>query len=334
MLTTAQRSRPPQAHTRGGSDPGDPLRVVVLMGGVGTEREVSLRTGKAVVEALRQGGHHPEPRVLESSDERALDGLPREAAVVFLALHGEWGEDGGVQRALDARGWTYTGSGPEASELAFDKQRTKEALRRAGIPVAHDAVLPFPFGARELRQALEAAPAGKVVVKPVRMGSSVGVRVCADRAEVERALTENAVYRQPQLIEEFVPGHELTVGIVGEEALPLIEPVPSQGVYDYTAKYDPEAGTSYRVEPEAIPAHVRAQARRLALHTHVVLGCRQVSRVDLRWDPVRDRLVVLELNTLPGMTGTSLLPKAAAAAGISFPRLVERLCRQALGVGA
>lgn len=327
MLSTAKRRRPPQAHQ---DHAGGPLRVVVLMGGVGTEREVSLRSGQAVVDALIEGGHRAEAWVLDSSDERALDGLPAGADVAFLALHGEWGEDGGVQRALDARGWAYTGSGPQASELAFDKLRTKQALARAGIPLAADRVLEYPFTPRDLRQALRTAPEGWCVVKPVRMGSSVGVRVCRDQGQIERALRENAVYRQPQLIEEFVPGHELTVGVLDGQALPLIEPVPSQGVYDYTAKYDPQSGTCYKVEPETIPGRVRAQARRIALHTHRVLGCAHVSRVDFRYDPTTGKLVVLELNTLPGMTATSLLPKAAAAAGISFPRLVETLCRLAV----
>ena len=328
MLSTAISRRPPQGPA---SDEGGPLHVVVLMGGVGTEREVSLRTGRAVVEGLEEAGHEVESWVLDTSDPRALDALPRAADVVFLALHGEWGEDGGVQQALEDRGFVYTGSGPAASALAFDKQRTKEALARAGIPLAHDRLLPFPFGPRDLRQALRTAPDGWCVVKPVRMGSSVGVRVCRDRAQVARALRENAVYRQPQLIEEFIPGHELTVGIIEGEPLPLVEPVPREGVYDYTAKYDPEAGTSYRIEPETVPPLVREEARRIARRVHHVLGCRDVSRVDLRWDPERNRLVVLELNTLPGMTARSLLPKAAAAAGLPFPRLCERLCRLALG---
>ena len=327
MLSTAKRRRPPQAHQ---GREGGPLRVVVLMGGVGTEREVSLRSGQAVVDALLEGGHRPEAWVLDSNDERALDNLPSSADLVFLALHGEWGEDGGVQRALDARGWTYTGSGPQASALAFDKQLTKEALARAGVPLARDRVLDFPFTPRDLRQALRTSPEGWVVVKPVRMGSSVGVRVCRTKDQTERALRENEVYRMPQLIEEFVPGHELTVGILDGQALPVVEPVPSQGVYDYTAKYDPHSGTCYKVEPETIPGRVRAQARRIALHAHRVLGCAHMSRVDLRYDPSSGRLVVLEVNTIPGMTATSLLPKAAAAAGLSFPRLVETLCRLAV----
>jgi D-alanine-D-alanine ligase len=328
MLATSSHRR--RSSARSASDGPERLGVAVLMGGVGHEREVSLRTGRAVADALSSGGHRADAWVLDHDDDDALDGLPRDLDVVFIALHGDYGEDGRVQAALAARNFTYTGSGPEASARAYDKIRTKAVLARHGVPVAPQRVLPFPFGPRDLRHALRMIPAYPVVVKPARLGSSVGVVVCRDRSQALRALEENARYEQPQLIEEFIPGHELTCGVLGGEALPVVEPVPHEGVYDYRAKYDPTAGTCYRVEPEAVPAATRAEVRRLALVAHEALGCADVSRVDFRYDPTRDRIAALEVNTVPGMTATSLLPKAAAAVGIPFPRLVERICRLAI----
>lgn len=327
LATTSHRRR---SSSRSGSDGPERLKVAVLMGGVGHEREVSLRTGRAVTDALLSGGHRADAWVLERDDDAALDGLPRDLDVVFVALHGDYGEDGRVQAALADRGLTYTGSGPEASARAYDKIRAKAFMGRHGVPVAPQRIVPFPFGPRDVRHALRLIPAYPVVVKPARLGSSVGVVVCRDRSQAQRALEENARYEQPQLIEEFIPGHELTCGVLGGEALPVVEPCPHEGVYDYRAKYDPTAGTSYRVEPETIPAAVRAEVKRLAVAAHDALGCADVSRVDFRYDPTRDRLVALEVNTVPGMTATSLLPKAAAAVGLPFPRLVERICRLAI----
>ncbi len=341
LATTSHRRRPrPSDDDRPAgdrsADAGDGperLRVAVLMGGVGHEREVSLRTGRAVTDALAEGGHRAEAWVLDADRDEALDALPRALDCVFIALHGDYGEDGRVQRALAERGFVYTGSGPRASARAYDKLTTKRFLGRFGVPVAPQRVLPFPFTSRDLRHALRLIPAYPVVVKPTRMGSSVGVVVCRDRSQVQRALEENARFEQPQLIEEFVPGHELTCGVLGREALPVVEPVPFEGTYDYRAKYDPEARTSYRIEPEAIPARVRDEVRRLALVAHDALGCADLSRCDFRYDPARDNLVALEVNTIPGMTATSLLPKAAAASGLPFPKLVERICRLAIRSG-
>ena len=330
MLSTARRRRNASPLP---FDPS-PLFVVVLSGGVGPERVVSLTSGREVAQALEDVGHRVENWVIDTDDPAALDSLPREADVVFIALHGEYGEDGRVQRALAERGFAYTGSGPQASATAFDKLRTKLVLQRAGVPLAEHAVLPFPATPRDLSHALRTAPKGMTVVKPVRMGSSVGVRICNGRGQLERALAENARYAQPQLIEEFVPGHELTCGILGERALPIVEPVPRLGTYDFQAKYDPSAGTHYKVDPESIPFDVRARAQEISLLTHSALGCSDVSRVDLRYDPRGERLVVLEVNTIPGMTPTSLLPKGAEAVGLSFSDLVDTLCRMAIGARA
>jgi D-alanine-D-alanine ligase len=332
VLSTAQRRRP--SKNRLPADDDRALKVVVLMGGVGPEREVSLVSGSEVADALLTLGHTVESWVLDSDQDGALDALPRDADVVFIALHGEYGEDGRVQRALTERGFAYTGSGPQASAIAFDKQRSKRVMAHAGIPLAADRLLPYPFNERDLRHAVRMSGPGTWVVKPVRMGSSVGVTICKSPGQLTRALTENARWKQPQLIEKFVPGHELTCGILGGEPLPLVEPVPLTGHYDYRAKYESGAGTTYRVEPETIPADVRARAKDVARRAHEALGCAEFSRVDLRYDPAKGQLVVLEVNTIPGLTPTSLLPKGAKAIGLDFPHLCDRLCRLALRVSA
>lgn len=210
MLATSSHRRRLNRPADDRGDGPERLKVAVLMGGVGHEREVSLRTGRAVTDALTEGGHRAEAWVLEADRDDALDALPRSLDVVFIALHGDYGEDGRVQAALAERGFVYTGSGPRASARAYDKLTTKRFLGRFGVPVAPQRVLPYPFTSRDLRHALRLIPAYPVVVKPSRMGSSVGVVVCRDRSQAQRALEENARFEQPQLIEEFVPGHELT----------------------------------------------------------------------------------------------------------------------------
>ena len=333
MLSTAQRRRP-QNRLPDPRDETRPLKVIVLMGGVGTEREVSLVSGREVTDALIASGHQVQSWVLDSDQDSALDALPTDVDVVFIALHGAYGEDGRVQTALRDRGFAYTGSGPQASALAFDKLRSKRVLAHAGVPLAADHVLPYPFSERDLRHVLRMTGPGTWVVKPVRMGSSVGVHICNTPGQLRRALEENARWEQPQLVEAFVPGHELTCGILEGQALPLVEPVPLGGTYDYRAKYESGAGTTYRVEPEPIPAAVRERAKQVSLAAHEALGCAEFSRVDLRYDPAADQLVVLEVNTIPGLTPSSLLPKGAKAIGLSFPQLCDRLCRLGLKVSA
>jgi D-alanine-D-alanine ligase len=306
------------------------LQIAVLMGGVSSEREVSLRSGEGVARGLASRGHEVTRVVVDEDGPRALDALPPVDAA-FVALHGRFGEDGGVQRMLEARGVAYTGSGPEASARAFDKAWTKSILRARGVPVASDVLLDFPWRARDVRQALRRAPGPRLVVKPVREGSSVGVHICATLAQAARAVRALRSFRQPLLVEEFVEGREVTVAVLGEEILPPVEIVPARAFYDTTAKYDPTSGTRYDVAPSLSPA-VLARAKEVALEAHRALGCRDVSRTDVRIDP-SGRPFVLEVNTIPGLTPTSLLPKAAAAAGIPFDELCEKLIRLALGRG-
>lgn len=332
MLSTATRRRVPQPAPP--SSRGRSLKIAVLMGGVGHEREVSLVSGREVAATLAKEGHKVISWVLDSTDESPLDSLRVGFDVVFIALHGEWGEDGTVQSALAQRGVCYTGSGPEASARAFDKIRAKRLLARAGIPLANHRVVEVPFGERTVRHALRMKPPGPVVVKPARMGSSVGVVLCHDASQLRRALWDGARYGQPLLVEEFIPGRELTCGILGDRTLPIVEVVSARTFYDYKAKYESGSGTKYQVDPHDISDDVKTRIRRIALECHDVLRCDDFSRVDFRYDPDQDRLAVLEVNTIPGMTPTSLLPKAAAAAGISFGALLTRMCRMAMRIPA
>lgn len=330
MLSTAKRRRPSAPSESKQRPDRRPLEIAVLLGGVGSERDVSLVSGSEVAKALRTRGHTVHEVVIESSDGAFLRTVPSTTEVAFIALHGEFGEDGTIQHLLARAGVPYTGSGPEASARAFDKLRTKRLLARAGVPMAWHRVLEFPFGERAVRHAVRMTPPGRVVVKPARAGSSVGVVVCRAPNQLRRALDDGARFRQHLMIEEFIPGRELTCGILDDTPLPVVEAVPRRGFFDYTAKYDKGSGTEYVVDPSDLPAPVRQRIQEVALECHRVLGCDDFSRVDFRYDPTQDRLAVLEVNTIPGMTPTSLLPKAAAAAGLDFAALVERLSRLAL----
>jgi len=331
MLSTAKRRRQPPAAGSPSADRGPRrLSVAVLLGGVGAEREVSLVSGREVAAALAERGHTVHAVRVDASDDAFLEHIPAGTDVVFVALHGEFGEDGTIQHLLARAELPYTGSGPEASARAYDKLRAKRLLRRAGVPLAWHRVLEFPFGERGVRHAVRMTPPGRVVVKPHRAGSSVGVVVCDSPGHVRRALEAGARFRQHLMIEEFIPGRELTCGVLDDQVLPVVEAVSRRGFFDYAAKYDKASGTEYAVDPPDLDPAVRRRIQAVAMASHRALGCDDFSRVDFRYDPDADRLVVLEVNTIPGMTPTSLLPKAAAAAGLDFGALVERLARLAL----
>lgn len=293
------------------------LRVVVMMGGFSAERDVSLRSGLAVAAALRSLGHD----VVEL-DVRGPDWeLPPDVDVVFLALHGTYGEDGTVQRRLDELGVVYTGSDAESSRLAFDKVLTKERCVRAGIPTPRFAVLEDP------RVERPAWLGGALVLKPARQGSSVGLQFVDEPGEWPRAVQEAFKYDTKVVVEERICGREVTVGILGGDALPVVEVRPRSGRYDYQSKYT--AGATEYVCPARFDAEQTARIQGAALAVFGALGCRDYGRVDIMVGP-DDVPYVLEVNTLPGMTATSLLPKAAAAAGLSYERLCERMLELAL----
>lgn len=288
-------------------------RVAVLMGGPSSEYEISLRSGRAVAEALRTQKYTVQDVVMDS-DELAV---PPDIEAVFLTFHGAFGEDGTAQRMLEERGVPYTGSGPEASRLSFDKQLSHGVLGAAGLPIPKHAFITDP--------SVRTVPM-PCVLKPVRQGSSLGVHLVFREEQWEPAFADAVRYDGVVLVEEYVPGHELTVGLLDGRALPVIEIVAPEGNYDYTAKYT-KGKTSY-ICPAEIPDEWRDACQAYALKAYEVLGCSGMSRMDFR---VTDegRIVLLENNTIPGFTETSLLPKAAAAAGISFPELCDTLMQTA-----
>jgi D-alanine-D-alanine ligase len=296
-----------------------PWQITVMLGGPSAEREVSLRSGAAVAQALRSRGH----AVHELDPQLGLGSwtLPAGTEAVFLALHGSYGEDGAVQAELEQMGVPYTGCGPEASRIAFDKVLTKERCVQAGVPTARHAVV---------RSAAEALPPGlrlPLVLKPVRQGSSVGLQFLSDPADWPRAIAESLCYDSEVLVEERVIGRETTVGILDGKALPVVEVRPRQGAYDYQNKYT--SGATEYFCPADFDSATTAAIQEAALRAFQAVGGRDYGRVDVMVSG-ENRPVVLEVNTLPGMTETSLLPKAAAAAGMGYAELCERMIELAL----
>ena len=289
-------------------------KIGVLMGGCSSEREISLTSGRAVVEGLQQAGYEVTPVVLDQESVAGrLDGLQ----AVFIALHGGYGENGGLQADLDALRIPYTGSGAQASRTAMCKIATKKLLVKAGIPTADYDVL--PRGVAQTRLPLP------VVVKPPRDGSSVGISRVLTPAEWPAALAEARKHDAAGevLVETYLPGREWTVGIVGDETFPVIEIQPPEGWYDFKAKYTKGASQYAFPEGPEVDA-LTQQARDLALAAFRAVGCRGLGRVDFRVLP-DGRPFVLEINTIPGFTPTSLLPKSAAKAGKTFPQLCDRI---------
>ena len=293
----------------------DGKKIAVLMGGPGSERDVSMATGKGVAKALRSLGADVSEVDVKGADFELPDGVE----LAFIALHGTFGEDGQVQKILEERGVAYTGEGVAESELAFDKIRSKDAFREHGIPTPYWQIvtlgqrptIPIPF-----------------VIKAPRQGSTVGVHIIRNEREVDAAMADASKYDRELLVEKFVPGRELTIGILGDQALPIIEIIPKGGFYDFTNKYpflNPSAGGgAEHVCPANIPDEQTRTIQDLALRAHRALGLQVYSRVDIML-PEEGEPSVLEVNTIPGMTEASLLPEAAAVAGIGYPELCARI---------
>jgi D-alanine-D-alanine ligase len=293
------------------------LKVTVMLGGPSAEREVSLRSGAAVAEALRSLGH--EVRELDPQGD-SWD-LPPGTEVVFLALHGTYGEDGTVQCRLEELGLPYTGCDPEASRLGFDKVLTKQRCIAAAVPTARFALIDLPSASW---------PLGwnpPVVLKPVHQGSSVGLQFVERVADWSKALTEAMRFDTQVLMEEKIAGRETTVGILDSVPLPIVEVRPQTGVYDYQTKYT--AGATEYLCPAPFDEVTTTRIQEAGLGAFKAIGGRDYARVDVMVRPNGDP-VVLEVNTLPGMTETSLLPKAAAAAGIGYADLCQRMLDLAL----
>ena len=287
--------------------------VAVLKGGISSEREVSLRSGAAVANGLRQCGYTVEEIDITSADFELVSAVE----AVFITLHGTFGEDGQVQRILAKRGLPYTGADPEASWLAFAKNLTKEILTREGIATATYEIL------TDGRKRTLPLP---VVVKPTRQGSSCGVHRIIRDDEWDAAFADALSFNNEVLVEPYIAGRELTVGIVDAEVLPVIEIRAPEGNYDYYAKYT-KGATEYLV-PAPLTRETTRQCQQFGWETYCALKCRGMGRVDMRMAP-DGRIYVLELNTIPGFTETSLLPKAAKAAGHDFPELCGRIMETA-----
>ena len=288
------------------------------MGGLSAEREVSLSSGRMCAAALREAG-------CEVSEIDARADLPARLAeaaldVAFNALHGRWGEDGCVQGILEWLRIPYTHSGVLASALAMDKARAKDAFRAAGLPVAESRILP-----RAAAEAAHALPP-PYVIKPNNEGSSVGVYIVAEGANAPPALGPEMPAEV--MVEAYAPGRELTVTVMGDRALTVTD-IVTEGWYDWQAKYAP--GGSRHVLPAELPADVFGDCMEMALEAHRCLGCRGLTRSDFRWDEGRGRagLILLEVNTQPGMTPTSLSPEQAAHLGIGFPALCRWMVEDA-----
>ncbi|WP_234729889.1 D-alanine--D-alanine ligase [Acidocella facilis] len=296
------------------------MRVAVLMGGMSSEREVSLNTGAQVSGALRQAGFEVTEIIVSDDLEALLKALNPRPDVVFNALHGRFGEDGTIQGILDYIGLPYTHSGVRASALAMDKGAAKAIFAAAGLPIAAHKII-------EIEELLAHDPLPRpYVVKPVNEGSSVGVSIVKAgdnrRAEIVSAWNFGAA-----MVEEYIPGRELTVGVLEDRALVVTEILPTEKFYDYHAKY--AAGGSRHVLPAQVPENIAQSAKEIAVAAHKALGCRGASRADLRYDEDTGRLILLEVNTQPGMTATSLLPEQAAHQGMDFPALCSWLVERA-----
>ncbi|MFC0280060.1 D-alanine--D-alanine ligase [Falsigemmobacter intermedius] len=301
-----------------GSSDRAAARVAVLMGGRSAEREVSLSSGRECATALRAAGYE----VVEVDADRDLAARLQDLApdVVFNALHGRYGEDGTVQGLLEWLGIPYTHSGVLASSIAMDKERSKQVYRAAGLPVVPSLVADRD----EVRARHVMAP--PYVVKPFNEGSSVGVYIVNEGSNQPPQLSDEMPARV--MVEAFAPGRELTCAVLGDRALAVTD-IITEGWYDYTAKYS--VGGSRHVIPAELPSEITAAIMDYALRAHQALGCRGLSRTDFRWDESRglDGLILLETNTQPGMTPTSLAPEQAAHCGISFPDLCKWLVEDA-----
>ena len=331
------------------------MRITVLTGGTSAERDVALASAVQVVAALRSRGHQvavvdtargyisegdeatlvpskvgvapPSTARLEELQRGVLVGslsqIPaiKGADVLFLALHGGAGEDGTIQSVLEVIGVPYTGSRALGSALAMDKDLSKKLFVEAGVPVAKWVMAPATLSEVEQKIGLPC------VVKPSKQGSTVGLSIVKQGEELAPAIATAFKFDDEVMIEEFIPGRELTVGVLDGVALAVGEIIPKHEIFDYECKYQP--GMSEEIFPAKLDAKIAAEAQRLSLLAHDALKLGSYSRVDFRLSPA-GKLYCLEVNTLPGMTATSLLPQSAAAVGIPFPELCERICKAAV----
>jgi len=335
------------------------LKITLLCGGVSAEREVSLLSGKNVAEALRAknyevsvidpayGDNQPgedelfsfsitdEPPKLNGSPEISArnyivavnDAIHEDTELVFIALHGTWGEDGKIQALLDFRGIPYTGSGVLASTIAMDKLVSKLIFMQKAVLTPPWISLRMDYNLDEVKKEIDKQFGYPLVVKPIDQGSTVGLTIVQSHDEIEQAIGKGFQFSKRVLLEMYVAGRELTVSILGNEPLPVIEIRPKQGFYDYKNKYT--SGMTDYLVPAPLPDEEAEKLQRLAVKAFNALGCEGFGRVDFRMNEAGDAYC-LEVNTIPGMTGTSLVPKAARQVGIEYSELCERIAKIAL----
>ena len=327
-------------------------KVALLVGGTSPERAVSKMSGKGVLGALRAlqyptkiidpayGLNQPrdeekfflEEDFAELSNRNCIDAINSnlldDGDVVISALHGKWAEDGTIQSLLELRGLKYTGSKVLASALAMDKEMSKVIFRQAGVQTAHwFTISSMDFEPKKIIDKIDNEMGFPCIIKPNDQGSTVGLKLVKDESEVEDGVKVALQFSSKALIEKYIPGRELTVAILIKEALPVLEIVPKSGLYDYHSKYT--SGMSEYIVPAKIPSETAKKAQKLALTAFQSLSCEGYARVDFRLSN-QNELYCLEVNTLPGMTPLSLVPKAAKAVGISFEELIKRIIEQAL----
>ncbi len=299
------------------------IRIAVLMGGPGSERDVSLASGNAVLEALQGEGLDAVPVDVTTHDIE----LPSGIGLCFNTIHGTFGEDGEMQAILERMGMPYTGAGVDSSRVAFDKVTSKEVFVRHGVPTPGSEIVDCSSGVKMPEMALP------YVVKPPREGSSVGVHIVETEADAHAAMEDAAKYGDEVLVEQFVNGKELTVGVLDDEVLPVVHIAPRSGFYDMNNKYpwlNDEGGTDYYC-PAELDEETTARVQQAALEAHRALGIEIYSRVDVLLDS-ENMPYVLEANTIPGMTASSLLPKAAKVAGYEFGPLCRKIAELSLAM--
>lgn len=289
------------------------------MGGTSSEREISLKTGQSIYKVLREEGY--KAITIDVGKNVVNDLKKHKIAVAFIALHGPLGEDGSIQGLLEVLGIPYTSSGVLASALAMDKVKAKEVFLAHQIPTPA-----WQVAQKGQKTRVQKFPA---VVKPVRQGSAVGVTIVENQSQLPGALRRSFRYEDTAIIEQYIQGKELTVGVLNDQPLPVIRIIPQNKFYDFESKYAP--GGSRHLIPAGLSSSVEKKARFLGVAAHQSLGCRGATRVDMILDS-HNRFFVLEVNTIPGMTETSLLPDAAKASGYSFNKLVLEILKDA-GLG-
>ena len=294
-------------------------KVVVLAGGPSSEKDISIKSGRAVYNALRLEGCDVKWLELGREDsESRIRNTPFDIA--FIALHGRFGEDGTIQKILEEMSVPYTGSGVKASMLALDKITSRRIFEKRGIPVPKYKVL------NEQPAKLPKGFSWPVVVKPRKEGSSIGLSLAKDKTEFNRACKKAFNYSDKIIVEAFINGREITVGVLDKKALPVVEILPKRVFYDFQAKYE-DSRTEHKV-PAPLPGRVYSKAQTLGLAAHNSLNCRDFSRVDMILGD-EEKIYVLEVNSIPGLTERSLLPKAAGAIGMDFGKLCIKLLQLA-----